>query len=93
MHKILILLCQYSDSYSAATGSLWNYYRDQVIDDANENDDVGNYRINSNKTTASKSFGYKTKIIGSTPADKNRSVTERRMCCSIKLFQQFLETS
>ena len=37
-------------------------------DDANENNDVSKYRINNNKTT-SKSFEYKTQLIGSTPAD------------------------
>ena len=43
MQKILILLCpctillEYSDNYSKTSGSLWNYYRDEVNDDANEN--------------------------------------------------------
>ena len=53
------------------SGSLWNYYRNEINDDANENDDAGNYRIN-NKTTTTKSFEYKTKITGSTPADNSR---------------------
>ena len=48
------------------TESLWNYYRDKVNDDANKNNDAGNYRINNIKTTTSKSFEYKTKIIGRT---------------------------
>ena len=43
-----------------------------VNDDANENNDTGNYRINNNKTTASKSFEYKPKLIGSTPADNSK---------------------
>ena len=43
-----------------ASGSLWNYYRDEVNADANENNDAGNYRVNNNKTTASNSFEYKT---------------------------------
>ena len=41
-------------------------------DDENENNDSGNYRIDKNKTTASKSFEYKTKIIGSTPDNNSR---------------------
>ena len=44
---------------------MWNYYRDEVNSDANENNDAGNYRINNNKSARSKSFEYKTKIIGS----------------------------
>ena len=54
-------LLEYSDNYSMTSVSLWNYYRDEVNDDANENNAAGNYRIN-NKTTTSKSFEYKTKI-------------------------------
>ena len=49
------------------SGSLWNYYRNEVNDDTNEDHDAGNYGINNKKTTASKSFEYKTKIIGITP--------------------------
>ena len=33
-------------------GSLWNYHRDEVIEDANENNEAGKYRINNNKTTS-----------------------------------------
>ena len=53
------------------SGSLWNYYRDEINDAENENDDNRN-KINNNKTTASKSFKYKTKIIGSTLDNVNR---------------------
>ena len=28
------------------SASLWNYYRDKVVDDPNENNLAGNYRIN-----------------------------------------------
>ena len=42
------------------SASLWNYYRDEVNDDANENNSSTNYRINNNKTTARKFFEYKT---------------------------------
>ena len=35
-------LSEYSDNYSMASGSLWSYYRDEVNDDANEKNDVGN---------------------------------------------------
>ena len=55
-----------------ALGILWNYYRDEVNDDANENNDSGNYRINNNKRTTSKSFGGKTKIMGSEPDNNSK---------------------
>ena len=44
-------------------------------DEANENNTV-NYRVNNEKTAASKSFEYKTKITGSTPDDNNILDTE-----------------
>ena len=52
------------------SGGLWNYYRDKINDDANKNN-AANKRRNSNKTITSKSFEYKTKLIGSTPDDNN----------------------
>ena len=45
-----------------------NYYRNEMNIVANENNDVGNYRINKNKSSTSKSVEYKTKAIGSTLA-------------------------
>ena len=58
---------------------MWNYYRDEINDDATENDNNNNNnnnnRINNNITT-SKSFEYKTKIIGSTPNNNNILDTE-----------------
>ena len=45
-------LLEYSNNYSMTLGSLWNYYRDEVIEDANENNEAGKYRINNNKTTS-----------------------------------------
>ena len=47
-------LPEYSQNYSMTSGSLWNYYRDE-IDDVHNNDSGG------------KSFKYKTKIVGQTP--------------------------
>ena len=66
MHNLL----EYSYNYSVTSGSLWNYYRDEINGDANENNGANN-RINNNKTITSKSFEYKTKLIGSTPNDNN----------------------
>ena len=50
-------LLEYSNNYSMTSGSLWNYYRDEINDDANEN--ASDNRINNNKTIRSKSFEYK----------------------------------
>ena len=47
-----------------------------MIDDVNEYNEAGNYRINNNKTTTSKSFAWKIKILGSTPADDKTWDTE-----------------
>ena len=64
-------LLEYSGNYSKASASFWNYYRDKINNYANKNNDAINYRINNNKTTTSKSFEYKVKIIGRTPNDNN----------------------
>ena len=53
-------LLEYSENYSVTLGSLWNYYREKVNVDANENN-ATNYRTNNNKTKTSISFEYKTK--------------------------------
>ena len=54
-------LLEYSENCSKESGSLWNYYRDEINDSANENNVVKNYIINNSKTTTSKSFEYKAK--------------------------------
>ena len=65
----------YSDSYSITSGSLLNYYRDDLNDAANENDAV-NYRVNNNKTTKSKYFEHKTKVTGKTSDTESKLDTE-----------------
>ena len=54
-------LLEYSKHYSITLGSLWNYHRGEINDDANENNAARN-KININKTIASSSFKYKTKL-------------------------------
>ena len=66
-------LLEYSDNYCIRSGNLWNYYIDEVKNDANENNPASNYRINDKNMTTIKFFKYKTKIIGSTTADGNIS--------------------
>ena len=36
----MYILLEYSDNYSKTSGSLWNNYRDEVNDSANENNDA-----------------------------------------------------
>ena len=49
-------LLEYSQNYSKASGSLWNYYRDELTDETNDDNNVNKNVINS------KSFKYKTSI-------------------------------
>ena len=52
-------LLEYSKNYSETTCSLWNYYKDELTDDKNDN--------NTNKNVINtKSFKYKTVITGNT---------------------------
>ena len=50
MHNLL----EHSGNYCMTSGRLWNYYRDEVNNCANEI--VANHTINISKTTTSKSF-------------------------------------
>ena len=45
-------LLEYSDNYSMTSGSSWNYYRDEINDDENENYNANNRR-NDVKTITS----------------------------------------
>ena len=51
-------LLEYSKNYRKTIGSLYNYYRDELSDDA-DNDNFGNIKV-----VNSKAFKYKNKIIG-----------------------------
>ena len=53
-------LLKYSKNYSKTSPSLWNYYRDELTDETNDNNGPNKNVINS------KSFKYKTSITGST---------------------------
>ena len=53
-------LLEYSKNYSKTSGSLWNYYRDELTDETNDDNGPNKNVINS------KSFKYKTSITGST---------------------------
>ena len=66
---------EYSDNYSMTSGSLQNDYGDEINDDANRNNASAN-KIKNKKTTTSKSFEYKKKLIGRTPNYNNILVPE-----------------
>ena len=53
-------LLEYGKHYSKTSTSLWNYYRDELTNETNDNNDPNKNVINS------KSFRYKTSITGST---------------------------
>ena len=53
-------LLEYSKNYSKTSASLWNYYRDQLTDEKNDNNGPNKNVINS------KSFKYKKSITGGT---------------------------
>ena len=53
-------LLKYSENYSKTSASLWNYYRDDLTDEANDDNGPNKNVINS------KSFKDKTSITGST---------------------------
>ena len=52
---VMYNLLKYSENYSITSGSLWNYYRDEINDDKNETNRFRNW-LNNNKTIRSKSF-------------------------------------
>ena len=70
---------EYSNNFFMTSGSLWNYYRDEVNNSANNN---VNNNINNNKTTTRKSIEYKTKVIGSTP--KNNNMIDAKVVVPLK---------
>ena len=53
-------LLEYSKNYSKTIGSLYNYYRDELNNDANLNNFANNNVVSSN------TFNYKNKIICNT---------------------------
>ena len=63
---------EYSNNYPMISSSLWNYYRDEINNDGNKNNDANNFRINKNKTRISKIFEYKTKLVGRTSNNSSR---------------------
>ena len=80
----MYILLEYSDNYSMTSGSLWNYYRDEVNE--NENDNANNTINKNNKIIISKSFEYKTKLLGSTP---NNNILRAEVAIPLKYLSNF----
>ena len=66
MHNLL----EYSDNYSMKSANLWNYYRDEVNDNSNEN--VDDYSANKSNIRTSRPFECKTKTARIAPANNDR---------------------
>ena len=69
-------LIEYSDNYAKTTGSLWQYFRDEPVDD----DDIED----------SKPFKFKTKITGKAPNDGNEKDVE--IMVQLKYLSNFWRT-
>ena len=52
-------LLEYRNNYFMTSGSLWNYYKDKVNNNANENN-ADNYGIHNKKMITSKYFEHST---------------------------------
>ena len=57
---LMYSLIEYSKNYRKTTGSLWNYYRDELTDDTND------INFPNKNVIKSESFKYKTSVTGST---------------------------
>ena len=68
-------LLEYTDSYFMESGRLWNYYRGEVSNFANENNDANNYMITNSIVT------------GSTP--NNNSRLNEALVISLKCLNNF----
>ena len=68
-------LIEYSDNYSDSSGSLWNFERDEIINNAN---------VTNNDNAPL--FKYKENLIGNTVAD-GRNKKRCKNTCTIKIFK------
>ena len=76
-------LIEYSDNYVKTTGSLWQYFRDEPVNDDDDDDD-------DDDIEDSKSFKSKTKITGKTPNDDNEKDVE--IMAPLKYLSNFWRT-
>ena len=72
-------LIEYSDTYSDTSGSLWNFKRDEIINNADVTNDNN-----------SSSFKYKANLIGNTDADGiNRKKENVKIAVPLKYLHNF----
>ena len=71
---------EYSKNYRKILGSLYNYYRDQLSDDADDN------QFNNNKIVNSNTFKYKNKIIDNT---NNQGTKDIELAIPLKYLGNF----
>ena len=69
-------LVEYSNDYSDISESLWNFKRDEIID---------NVDVTNNDNTPS--FKYKANLIGNTVADERNKKRRCKNSCTIKIFK------
>ena len=85
-------LIECSKNFKETARSLWNYYRDESNNPANDN-------YNADSIANSESFTYKSSIIGKTlnnarNNDRNNNKKKNQRCsncCAIKIFKHLLE--
>ena len=85
---LMYTLLEYRKNYSETSGSLWNYYRDEP-----NNTPANNY--NAYPVTNSKSFKYKSSIIGKTVSknnDNNNMIENVEIVVPLKHFSNFWRT-
>ena len=78
----MYILLEYSKNYIKAIGSLYNYYRDELSDDANPD---GN-QFNDIKVVNSNTFKYKNKIIDNT---NNQGTKDIELAIPLKYLGNF----
>ena len=76
-------LIDYSKNYQKTTGSLWNYYRDEPSSGAER---MINYSIKD-----SKSFDYKTELVGKLEKDEN-GLENIKVAVPIKCLSKFFRS-
>ena len=62
-------LLEYCKNYSKTSGSLWNYYRDELIDETNDDNGPNKNVINSKSVRYKKSITRGTYNVAATAGD------------------------
>ena len=85
-------LLEYTKNYRKTTGSLFNYYRDELSDDINADADDGeNGASPNNNVVRSEPFKYKNNVIGNTNtiADNNVGLKQVEIIVPLKCLGNF----